>query len=65
MNFNLYKVSIHMLLVFIFAPCFVQFQHPVLLQTMRCESNALDMTGVLLARVLDVIIVRVITDRTD
>ena len=65
MNFNICKnqyshgVSIH------FAPYCVQFQHPVLFQTMRCDSGVLDMTGMLWVGVLNVITVRVMTDRAD
>ena len=51
--------------VIIFAPGYVEFQHPVLLQTIRYETSAIDMTGMLLPGILDVIIVRVMTDRAD
>ena len=54
-----------MLLIFIFVKCYVQFKHPVLFQTVRYESSAQDMTGILWAGVLDVIIIRVTTDRAD
>ena len=51
-----------MLPVFIFAPCYVQFQHHGMLQIVKCEASALDMTGMLWTAVLHVIIVRVMTD---
>ena len=35
------------------------------IQTMKCETSALDITGMLWAGVLDVITVRVMTNRID
>ena len=40
-------------------------QHPVPIQTVRCETSVLSMTGMLWAGVLGVIVVRVMTERAD